>query len=534
MSGPCRPCRARRLILRALPSRGRRRIDQRRPRRRGLRACRGRRDRRGRASARHGGGKSANQAVAAARLGAALVVRRCAGGRRRWAPRPSRELEGEGIDVTASRASAAPTGVALIVVDAAGENQIAVASGANAELPAWSRRRSRLAGARRPAAATRPASLLLGHEVSPGRSSLAAARGGGYGRVARRPEPGAGARPSGHDRSPSSRPNASEAALLSGPRRSARRRPANSSRGTGAAVLITLGARARCCSSRRLAGPPPGGRRSTSSTRPARATPSTGRSPPSSRAGRAAADAARFALTAAALSTRERARAAAMPARARGRAPRAAAARPAVRGAPPRAALAPAPVSRCGRAGSSRGGSSCASSSSSCRTGRAARGLRAGRACRTCTRACRTRACGRSVARSTRSTRASPTCTCCSATTSTRARCCSGDLAPERVADELARLRAPLGHDRGDRQPRLAQLRRPDVAGAARPSASRCSRTARRVATLGGRSGSRGSRTCATGGRTSARRCATCRRRAGDRALARSGPVPAASRTGSR
>ena len=46
-------------------------------------------------------------------------------------------LEAEGVDVSAvARLEGSATGVALIVVDAAGENQIAVASGANAELDA--------------------------------------------------------------------------------------------------------------------------------------------------------------------------------------------------------------------------------------------------------------------------------------------------------------------------------------------------------------------------------------------------------------
>jgi ribokinase len=47
------------------------------------------------------------------------------------------ELEREGVDVSRiARAAGTPTGVALIVVDASGENQIAVASGANQALSA--------------------------------------------------------------------------------------------------------------------------------------------------------------------------------------------------------------------------------------------------------------------------------------------------------------------------------------------------------------------------------------------------------------
>ena len=85
---------------------------------------------------RHGGGKSANQAVAAARQGAAVRMIGAVGdddlGEEAIA-----QLAAEGIDVAGvQRLASAPTGVALIAVDAAGENQIAVASGANAELSA--------------------------------------------------------------------------------------------------------------------------------------------------------------------------------------------------------------------------------------------------------------------------------------------------------------------------------------------------------------------------------------------------------------
>jgi ribokinase len=85
---------------------------------------------------RHGGGKSANQAVAAARLGAHVRMVGAVGdddlGEEAVAA-----LRDEGVDVSAvARLEGSPTGVALIVVDAAGENQIAVASGANSELGA--------------------------------------------------------------------------------------------------------------------------------------------------------------------------------------------------------------------------------------------------------------------------------------------------------------------------------------------------------------------------------------------------------------
>lgn len=84
--------------------------------------------------ARHHGGKGANQAVAAARMGARVGFVGAVGddqmGRDAVAT-----LATEGIDTTCVRVvSGVSTGVALIMVDEDGENQIAVASGANAEL----------------------------------------------------------------------------------------------------------------------------------------------------------------------------------------------------------------------------------------------------------------------------------------------------------------------------------------------------------------------------------------------------------------
>ncbi len=84
--------------------------------------------------ARHGGGKGANQAVAAARLGADVTIVGAVGADD-LGDEALRELRAEGVDVThVARLDGVPTGVALIAVDASGENQISVASGANAEL----------------------------------------------------------------------------------------------------------------------------------------------------------------------------------------------------------------------------------------------------------------------------------------------------------------------------------------------------------------------------------------------------------------
>jgi ribokinase len=79
--------------------------------------------------ARHPGGKGANQAVAAARLGA--VVRFVgAVGDDREALRGLKEAE---VELVLQQIDA-PTGVAVILVDAAGENVIVVAPGANERL----------------------------------------------------------------------------------------------------------------------------------------------------------------------------------------------------------------------------------------------------------------------------------------------------------------------------------------------------------------------------------------------------------------
>ena len=80
------------------------------------------------------GGKGANQAVAARRAGAEVAL--VAGlGDDKHADRYLAHLRSEGIDIDAiGRDPREASGMALIMVDAAGDNQIAVASGANARL----------------------------------------------------------------------------------------------------------------------------------------------------------------------------------------------------------------------------------------------------------------------------------------------------------------------------------------------------------------------------------------------------------------
>src|SRR5215210_2837157 len=80
---------------------------------------------------RSGGGKGANQAVAAARAGASVSLAGAVGDDDLGADALA-ALRDEGVDVASVvRLERVATGVALIVVDRDGRNQIAVASGAN-------------------------------------------------------------------------------------------------------------------------------------------------------------------------------------------------------------------------------------------------------------------------------------------------------------------------------------------------------------------------------------------------------------------
>jgi ribokinase len=188
--------------------------------------------------ARHGGGKGANQAVAAARLGADVVFVGAVGDDH-LGHAALEELAAEGIGTEAiAQFGGAATGVALIVVDASGENAIAVASGANAELRGDAVRAAladRLDG--------EPGVVLLGHEV-PEAAVLAgaqAAHDAGW-RTVLNPAPARRLDPALLACSPVLTPNASEARALAGeddPEAAA----AALAAATGAPVLVTLGAR---------------------------------------------------------------------------------------------------------------------------------------------------------------------------------------------------------------------------------------------------------------------------------------------------
>ena len=81
----------------------------------------------------HPGGKGANQAVAAARLGGRVrMLGRI--GEDGFGRTLKASLAQEGVDVTWVQETPGPSGAAFILVDPTGQNQIAVAPGANARL----------------------------------------------------------------------------------------------------------------------------------------------------------------------------------------------------------------------------------------------------------------------------------------------------------------------------------------------------------------------------------------------------------------
>ena len=79
----------------------------------------------------HPGGKGANQAVAAARLGASVSFVGCIGGDG-FGDVVIASLAGNGVDVSSVRRVDAPTGTAVILLTPDGENSIVVSAGANA------------------------------------------------------------------------------------------------------------------------------------------------------------------------------------------------------------------------------------------------------------------------------------------------------------------------------------------------------------------------------------------------------------------
>ncbi|MGE5269439.1 MAG: ribokinase [Thiohalocapsa sp.] len=81
------------------------------------------------------GGKGANQALAARRAGADVMLAGAVGDDA-FAETALAGLRAEGVDLSLIRLVARPTGLAAVIVDAGGDNLIAVASGANREAAA--------------------------------------------------------------------------------------------------------------------------------------------------------------------------------------------------------------------------------------------------------------------------------------------------------------------------------------------------------------------------------------------------------------
>ena len=80
------------------------------------------------------GGKGANQAIACARMGAEVWMLGCVG-RDAFGDALVEGLEADGVRCDLMRRhDSAPSGIAVILIDASGENSIVVATGANAEL----------------------------------------------------------------------------------------------------------------------------------------------------------------------------------------------------------------------------------------------------------------------------------------------------------------------------------------------------------------------------------------------------------------
>jgi len=119
----------------------------------------------------HPGGKGANQAVAAARAGGRVVMIGRVG-QDAFGQRLREGLQQDGIDASAVLAVAAPTGVAFIAVDEAGQNSIIVSPGANATLTEGDLTAAQLSGE----ALFAGAKVVLLQLETPLESVLAAAR----------------------------------------------------------------------------------------------------------------------------------------------------------------------------------------------------------------------------------------------------------------------------------------------------------------------------------------------------------------------
>jgi ribokinase len=131
----------------------------------------------------HPGGKGANQAVAAARLGArAGLLARV--GDDAHGELLTGSLTAAGVDTTGVLVGGAPTGVALITVDPTGDNSIVVSPGANARLSP-----ADIAAAGKLLAAASVVSLQLEIPLETVAATVAAATAAGDTRVVLNPSP---------------------------------------------------------------------------------------------------------------------------------------------------------------------------------------------------------------------------------------------------------------------------------------------------------------------------------------------------------
>jgi ribokinase len=177
---------------------------------------------------RHGGGKGANAAVAAARAGAAVRLIGAVGADEHGRAALD-ELRSAGVDVDGVAVlDDEPTGVAMIVVDPDGENQIAVAAGANYGVTGdWVR------------GALGAADCVLVSTEIPGEAVVAAVRAAGTTCVLN-PAPVIPAVSEVLDAAPIVTPNATEVADLAGEADVEAAARAVMAR-TGAPVIVTLG-----------------------------------------------------------------------------------------------------------------------------------------------------------------------------------------------------------------------------------------------------------------------------------------------------
>ncbi len=185
---------------------------------------------------RHHGGKGANAAVAAARLGADVSFIGAVG-RDAFGFDAREALEAEGIDLAGLFTLDEPTGVALILVDQGGENSIAVAGGANSALDSVQVREALKKLALGPHDV-----VLVGHEIRTGATHEALRLGRLAGSTTiLNPAPAAGLGRSTLDLADILTPNRGELETLAGPGKPAA--VAKNLLGTGAkrAALVSLG-----------------------------------------------------------------------------------------------------------------------------------------------------------------------------------------------------------------------------------------------------------------------------------------------------